>query len=164
MSEENQFYIPTEQKLIEGMEVIDIEPTQEEVVEKIQVDTIQVRKELSFLANRKLMLSNEVMQLETKKTELDKELLSAREKVDGEVKKMGEVITKKVAALEVIKQIKMTQLFLVLLFVPFLIIQGGIKKFTPFVMGVDAMFIGAWVFHLIMNQRKMRTLKQRYSL
>lgn len=157
-SEENQYYAPitTEKALASTIEVVDMQPTEEMLVEKAREDTPNIRRDLKFLTQAKTNLQTTINELANKKLQLEKET--------GEMTRKEDYVTKKVAALEVVKQIKMTNLFLVILFVPFLILQGGIKKFTPFVMGIDVLFIAALFLHLIMNQRKMNTLKTRYHL
>jgi len=164
MDEENQLYTRSGDTLIQGMEVCDLPPTEEEIVEKAQVDGTQIKNELNHLQKSKQTLQNQLAELEKKKNLLENEAAIAREKTQTEINKLGDIITKKVAALEVYKQIRMTNFVMIGLILPFLAIGIFIKSFNLTLGIIDLVFIAVWGWHFIMNKKKMQTLKTRYAL
>lgn len=145
------------------LEVVDVEPTEEQQVSKAKVDGNQIKERVIYLNKTKTKLEQEVSFLEKAKLNLDAELITLRGKVTSEIQKMGEVVTKKIAALEVVNQIKKTQTFLIILLVPFLVMNAVGKSFLITSL-VNAVFLLALGYHFVMNKRKETQLKVKYGL
>lgn len=151
-----------EQQLANTIEVIDLEPTVEEVVQKTQLDAKEVKANLNWLSNQKTKLEADVRQLSELRDSAERDLKEFSDKVQKELS-TGQTVTKKVAALEVYKQTKMTNnvlIGLVLLFVS-LLAWAPLKP----TMGIPIfLFLALFGWHFMMNQRKLNSLKGKYHL
>jgi len=155
----------SEQDLAQEIEIIDLPPSKEEVVEKAQTDTKTVRNELNWLQKSKERKDEEVSELENMKNKLEKDLAVLQENINEEKKKLGDSITKKVAALEVYKQIKITMTIMIVLLVAFIPSLASLTKSFNWLTTIAILvFIGAWGWHFVMNKKKMEMLKARYNL
>lgn len=164
----------TEFEDVPKIEIIDVELTPveveekaAEVVKKQKVVEKTIVSDIGWLQKERDRLRDEVELLNENKQKVERETQKELSKVSGLVKeeaaKLGEVVTKKVAALEVYKQCSMTNRVIYGLLVIFTLLQVFVN-FKPIVALPDLAFIGLLGWHLVMNKRKMENLKAKYQL
>lgn len=161
--EDTQKIISPDLTLIPEIEIVDVPPSLEETTEKNNTDSQEVMQNLNWLQKAKQNKEQELATLEQEAQQLREDMIKAREHAQTEINKMGEVITKKIAALEVYKQIRTTSFILIALILSFLALHAGVK-FSIGTTIIDVVFLAIAVWHYSMIKKKMVLLKTRYAL
>lgn len=148
----------------EGVEVVeDLEPTVEELKERVDLEKKSINEQMGWLGKTKQSLNLEVESLRVLKQKLESEVIKIREDISSELKS-GEKVTKKVAALEVVNVLKKNVYILFGLLVGFVLLFPSLSGFALITVLPVAFWLVLWGYHFITSKRRMEDLKRRYLL
>lgn len=154
---ENIDVLSSEIEIVEEMP-----PSLEEEKEVQKEKSRNIMQENSWLEKVKTRLENTISDLKKEEASIQENIQGLKAKYEQDVKRMGEVVTKKVSAIEVYNQITMTQKILIALLIAFIFASMSMNQIGLIIGSI--VFLGAWGYHFVMNKRKQNYLNNKYQI
>lgn len=150
-------------ELSEELEIVEIEPTNEEKLQRAKNDIETTNEQLSWLSKQKKRLETECQLSTERLNEIQNQISENEQKLLTQTKQ-NQVVSKKVMALEMLGVAKKTNLLLLIMVVPFFLLLAFAPITNTLVVVSILAFLGSFGYQFVTNQRKINYLKKEYHL